>query len=42
MIVREDYEKAAKLYENITTTSTNTEWEMYAYERWGQCLEEQE
>ncbi len=42
MIIDQDYEKAAKLYEEIATISANTEWEMYAYERWGQCLEEQE
>lgn len=42
MIIDHDYEKATKIYEDIAATLTDTEWEMYAYERWGQCLEEQE
>lgn len=42
LIIDQDYEKAAQLYENIVYEYGGTEWELYAYERWGQCLEEQE
>jgi tetratricopeptide (TPR) repeat protein len=42
MIMNQNYSVAAKLYENISQEYPETEWEMYAYERWGQCLEEQE
>jgi tetratricopeptide (TPR) repeat protein len=42
MMITQDYAKAEDLYENIAQTSPGSEWELYAYERWGQCLEEQE
>ncbi len=41
-IINNDYESAAGLFQKIVNDNMDTEWEIFAYDRLGYCLEEQE
>lgn len=42
LVINNDYESAAGLFQKIVDGNLNTEWEVFAYDRLGYCLEEQE
>jgi tetratricopeptide (TPR) repeat protein len=42
LVINSDYDRAAGLFRRIINENPNTEWEIFAYDRLGFCLEEQE
>ncbi|KPK63712.1 hypothetical protein AMJ83_05795 [candidate division WOR_3 bacterium SM23_42] len=42
LVMNNDYISAAGLFQKIVNGNLNTEWEIFAYDRLGYCLEEQE
>lgn len=42
LVINSDYDRAAGLFQKMINENPNTEWEIFAYDRLGYCLEEQE
>ena len=42
LVINNEYESAAGLFQTIVNGNLSTEWEIFAYDRLGYCLEEQE